>query len=487
MIKLVYYSGLTNGTFFAVSVLLLVAIIDALGSRSGDARASVIGSVARLARSPLLLIGMSAVTLVNVGFGIYKGYVVPRDFLQDVFSARSYLSGGSLYPSGMTQTFMQEMKEHPPQFSIWPLGSDGRRDEAQARDEAAASDWVQAHPPAMTLFFVPIVIAFGNMGSYLAISVLSLASLLAALVLIGRALGYTLGRVGSSFVVLAVLGWAPTIDVWRNGQSGLYLLLLIVAGWIWLRDGRPMLAGVAIGVATCLKLYPGILLVYLVLRHRAAFVSAVATIVCIFAATCLLCGPGAFIEYARTAGFVTNLYADYAANISLLGLLIAIFNDPSVLSSLRVATAVLSLAIALAAVCLIVARGPKDADNRTSLDLEFSLFLSFAPLMVPIAWEHYLVMLILPLAVLGAHAFGTREPRTGPLKFLVLLETLAVPFMTYFALGALLKDAAGGHAMELFLLKMRTFSMIWLSAWLAAQRLALALGVRSSLTAQENP
>ncbi len=349
MIKLVYYSGLTNGTFFAVSVLLLVAIVAALRNRSGDRRDAVIEATASLARSPIFVVLLGLATLANVSFGIYKGYVVPRDVMQDVFSARSLMNGGSLYPSGMTPSFIREMEEHPPRFSIWAVGSDGRRDEAEARAEAAASDWVQAHPPAMTLFFVPIVIVFGNIGSYLAISVLSLVSLLAALVLIARTLGFTLGRVASTTVGLAVLGWSPTIDVWRNGQSGLYLLLLIVAAWIWLRDRRPLLAGVAIGIATCLKLYPGILLVYFVVRHRTAFVSAVVTIGCVFVATWLLCGPEVYLEFAKTADFVTNLYADYTANVSLLGLLVGVFHEPGALASLRVVTAVLSFAIALAA------------------------------------------------------------------------------------------------------------------------------------------
>src|SRR5262249_19214078 len=63
-----------------------------------------------------------------------------------------------------------------------------------------------------------------------------------------------------------------------------------------------------IALATALKMYPSLLLVYLLLRHRRAFVSAVVTLLVVVVLIGTLTGWATFAEYAATTRGVVAEY-----------------------------------------------------------------------------------------------------------------------------------------------------------------------------------
>jgi hypothetical protein len=102
---------------------------------------------------------------------------------------------------------------------------------------------------------------------------------------------------------------------------GAVLSGLIVMGWYCVRQGRTALGGIAVGIATSLKAFPGLLLVYFLLRHRRAMMSAVATIVVLNLLTMTVWGEKSYEEWIQMAQYVMTRYSQADLNYSLLGAL----------------------------------------------------------------------------------------------------------------------------------------------------------------------
>jgi alpha-1,2-mannosyltransferase len=83
------------------------------------------------------------------------------------------------------------------------------------------------------------------------------------------------GAAGAAILVLSI----PLAFQIPTGNVNGYLLLAAVATWWFARQGKDTSAGIVVGVATALKLTPGILLIWLITQRRwGAVRSAVATL-----------------------------------------------------------------------------------------------------------------------------------------------------------------------------------------------------------------
>ena len=102
----------------------------------------------------------------------------------------------------------------------------------------------------------------------LAWNVLSLAMLVASLEIIRRSLELPLNLELIAQMVIFLLLSSPLFMQLFHGQWNLILLLLITSAWAAERSGRPAWAGVLLGVATAIKLYPGFLFLYFLARRR---------------------------------------------------------------------------------------------------------------------------------------------------------------------------------------------------------------------------
>lgn len=284
------------------------------GKRVGPALPPLLGSNA-------FLIVFGVCSAFGFSFGLYKSYTNPRDLMQDIVSAQEFLAGRSLYPERMNELMREALAAEPARPSpVWFSGSLRSR-EADSREETFREHWVQAHPPLSTLLVTPFVATTGVLGTQMAILLLSLAALVLTGRLISRGLELRLSRRHLLLIALACLGAEPLIVALRSGQLSLLIGVLLTVAWYSLRRGRPVLAGVAIALATGLKLFAGLLLVYLLLRHRRAFASAVASLVLLFALTVLLTGWQSQGEFVATSREVVAEYQGYVGNVSLLSLL----------------------------------------------------------------------------------------------------------------------------------------------------------------------
>ena len=319
----------------------------------------------------------------------------------------------------------------------------------------------------MTLFLAPFVASLGVHGTYVAFSLLSLGALLLSLTLLHREIGRKLSGRQVTILGLAVLGWGPVLSTLRNGQSAILLGALIICGWFCLRRGREVAAGVAVGAATCLKLYPALLLLYLLLRHRRAFMAAFLTTLLLAWLPGVLTGWGTYLDYFRTARLVVTMYAGYFDNLSLLGLLTRMAQRPEGQFAMKTLFVGSGLVIVGSVAWLVGYRPVLNAGKTQTLDLEYALFVALMPLLSPIAWDHYLTILLLPLSVQARLILEPASSRSGLLGFLGLAVVLSIPRATFHWLFASGDNISGSSSPNLLLASLPTIALAALCVWMA--------------------
>lgn len=470
LLNLLFQSGLTNITFWVVlaAFCLFLAAWYFRRNRTNalDSSLNLVGGF--FSSSPVLAL-LTLGTLLNVAAEVYKGFVVPRDVLQDFVSAQEFLQGRSLYPDNMNELMRAAIEREPPPISLgrwWPNLYEKEQNE---REHALSSHWVQAHPPTMTLLMAPLVYGLGLFGSFAVVATLSLAATAITIILLNHGLGLFPSSRLHLAVGMLVLGWAPVLVVLRAGQMSVVLGALMVGSWYCLRVGRPVLAGIAVAMATALKLYPGFLILYLMLRHRRAFVSACLTLLVIFSLEVIICGLDSSRAWYATGTGVVEEYCRYAANISLLGWIArAVVDGPT---SFPLARA-LWIGVCCAIVAVIswnIIRRREPSERRLGfIDLDCALFVSLMPILSPISWDHYEVLLLLPLAVLGQRAWRFEATPATVAGFWLVLLLVALPPRTIEWVFVENREKLGLFWGDLLVLSIPTYTMLALSTWIAA-------------------
>ena len=125
-----------------------------------------------------------------------------------------------------------------------------------------------------------------------------------------------------------------------------------------------------------------------------------------------------FAEYSKTVEFVTRTYQGYDSNYSLLGAVVAFLGAVGAPESLA---RPIFIAMAAAMVLATVALG---ARSRGS-DAFYASLVCLMPLLSPISWQHYWVVLLLPVFLLGREA--CREGWRALAVFCLLCALLSIP------------------------------------------------------------
>jgi hypothetical protein len=447
--------NLVNWTFWAVLLVLAVWTWGRYGlSRKGPGpvAAAVVGLLS-------LLVVVVAVRLV---------YVAPYAIVQDIVAAQQVLKGESV-PATEIRPLVRDVLVSEPRPALLDSAApwlaavfpDLSRQEKREFDDIATIIEVQAHPPCATMLMVPFVRILGLYQISLALSLVSVICLGATLHLLYRGLDL---RLSASQIVLlcgVFLGWYPMYLMLRSGHTGTLLGLLVVAGWYCLRRGRPILGGVAVGAAASLKLFPALLLVYFLLRHRRAFWAGAATFVLLNAATMTVVGPQFFLDYAQTARHVALTWEADLDNWSLLG---ALHHLGAVAGTPAIASRPVFLAVALVVVsglCGLVLWS-RPSDSRT--DLHYSLFVVAMLLLSPTCWSHYFVLLLLPIAVLGVRV--SKEHAWPSLALLGMVLVIAIPH-AFHKVALPFVEPFLGHRAGSALVLLPSLALVGMILWLA--------------------
>jgi alpha-1,2-mannosyltransferase len=246
------------------------------------------------------------------------------------------------------------------------------------------------YPPFLAVLLVPIATLFDQARVAMwAWAALNLTVLVLATVGLGMAM--RLRALPIVVLVLAVVGLPAVGFELVMGNVHLLLVALYVGAWLAIRqDTRrgDIVAGVAIGVAMLVKLFPGVLLVWLLLQRRfAAAAAALMTTVVLAAATVPVVGVEAWLQFPRV---VANIGPppDPWSSISPASVL-----APAVGSTIA------------SAVVLVVGLGVLVWTARTRpLSQSFAVAMTVSALVVPTMYPHYLALLAGPALLLVVEA-----------------------------------------------------------------------------------
>lgn len=399
-----------------ITLLLVVACrIRFRAMENGLLRARV--AVRAFLSSSLVVAFLVCGGVVMSGIALYMNYVAPWDIMQDVVSAQQLLRGESAYPADMKALMRASLQAEPPRLS---LGKWIPQLKQKEQWETGGFLDRQAHPPHLVFLALPFVALFGVHAAVLSIDILSLAALCLILFLAQRELKVALPTRLKVAFFFVFFGWWPVVNLLRQGQSGLLVAAPLVVAWVCLRRGEQAVAGIAVAIGTCLKLYPGLLLVYLMLRYRRALAAATASLLALGALPLIWTPRWIYAEYFRVAGTVVRWYGGHPLNISLLGVLRK--------SGLALDTPLfVALAVGIVGgVTWLVLRTPWPAVG-TTFDFEYATFMILMLLLSPIAWDHYLVILILPIILLGERVWNHGKSLRDLGAFIMLVVTFSIP------------------------------------------------------------
>ena len=336
-----------------------------------------------------------------VGTDLFFAFVVPFSIMQDIVAAQEGLRGHalpSMHINSLVKVALAE-QTNPNRFTaFWPALAN-EVDKDYNRVPKVISE--EAHPPFFVLLISPAVYLLGVRGTSLAMAGLSMGSFAIMLWLLRSGLNFDVKPDRALLITVLLLAWDPMSWVLRAGQLGAILGALIVIAWFCIRTERPLLAGAAVALATSIKIFPGLLLLYFLLRHRRALLSALVTIAALNLVAMAIWGKQAYLDWAQTMNVVTKIYWASPDNWSLLGFLGRLqWRVPIAASIGRIAFVPVSL-IVVGALCWAVSRSRAKGSAAAQCDLEYALFVAAMPLLCPLCWSHYFVILLLPLAVLA--------------------------------------------------------------------------------------
>lgn len=205
-------------------------------------------------------------------------------------------------------------------------------------------------------------------------------------------------------VVACAVAFDPLRETFLFGQVNMYLVALVGFDLLILTRRGSRFAGVGIGLATALKLTPGVFLIYLLVtgRWRAALTASSAAAGATMVGAAL--APDASRVFWTDALWNTDRVgqADYISNQSLHGA-VARLNplDPSTVLWLLAAAAVLVVWV------VRVRRAAAVGDEKTG----FALTGVVTCLISPITWVHHLVWVMPALLMLFDRALAASSAR----------------------------------------------------------------------------
>jgi hypothetical protein len=353
-----------------------------------------------LARPPLfVLLGLAVGYLFGPSFLRAFRCEGPMDFVQEWASARNYFAGLSIYEEQESALYHH-------------LG--------YVRQPGVFFLEVNPRPPTSVLLALPLA-DLGHAGALLVWSLLSLAALGGSIALIVRELRLAVspGSLGIILLLVVVSGAVgPLHNQIKQGQWNLFLLLLITGAWAASRNGRPCLAGALLGLATAIKLFPGLLFLYFLLQRRWRTVCAgLAALALLTALTALTFGLDAYRTYVFDILPQLAPYRAAWASLCLRAVWCRLFDPGTALSTSIpvVASPLLARVFTLLSCGLVlgcVAREALRARTEGQRDQAFVLWVIAMLLVSPLAWDHDLLLLLLP-AVL----YWTTLPASGPVRW----------------------------------------------------------------------
>jgi alpha-1,2-mannosyltransferase len=299
-----------------------------------------------LARAALPIVALLSFA-VGVGLTLAAaGDTLGYDFLAYHQAAERVLSGQPLYDMSYTETGGFGLFYYPPTFAplILPLG-------------------LLSAPTATALWIGSSVLAF-----------------LGGLIILPASRSVR-------WWVLLLAGWSfPFVYAVKLGQVGPILFALFAVGWRWLDDPGRLGASAALGAA--IKVQPGLILVWALLTRRFTAVIVGAVVLTVLALVSVaIAGMSAWTDFMTLLRTVSDPITT-AHNFTPGAVAYQLGVSESIAALIQLASTV-GVAVAF----LVAVRG-------CSAEASYLVAVIASQLASPILWDHYAMILLLPVAYL---------------------------------------------------------------------------------------
>jgi len=395
------------------------------------------------------------------------------DFYQEWSSARSLMTGRSIYaPLSETIGPYLGMVKEPGTEWYWSIN---------------------VHPPTSVLLGVPFQ-AIDYWNAFLAWNLTSLVALALSLWMILRELKIEFCGWCCMPLLVGLLLFEPLWQQTIQGQLNLILLLMLTGVWVADRRDLPVLAGTLAGLALTVKLFPGFLFAYFLFQRRwRALIAGTVSVVAFTLLTVQLAGTQAYVSYWNDVLPTTGQWWSTWNNASLAGFWFKLFSveqygrqlTPLVgnMALARIGT-VVSWGIVLLLLLPVVwrARSLEERDHAFGLSLTAMLLIS------PVTWEHYFLLLFLPVTLVWMTL-----PETGARRWMLglVVVSLGMPLMMIGNIvipGGFFAGTAGpAHTLLLLSLQMYGLLGLYVLHVKAARPAFFAATQRAELRAEQSP
>jgi hypothetical protein len=237
------------------------------------------------------------------------------------------------------------------------------------------------YPPT----FAPLILPLGYLSAETA-TWAWIAGLVVAF-LVGTAILPVSRPVRWWILLLAGLSF-PFVYAVKLGQVGPLLFLAAAVGWRWMDD--PIRLGASAAIGTAIKLQPGVVLLWALLTRRfAAIVAGAVVLVVLALLATLMAGLNAWTDFLSLMRAVSDPIS--TPHNFTPGAIAYQYGVPSEAATL------IQLASMAAAIAALVA-----AVRWTASEASYLVAVVVGQLVSPILWDHYAVLLLLPVAYLLA-------------------------------------------------------------------------------------
>lgn len=330
---------------------------------------------------------------------------------------------------------------------VTPYSSDGL---------ALISEVYMGHPPTTPFWYLPLMDSPKAIAAELT-SLLLWALLIPHIYCCARALKWPAPEavtiLGTS-LVLSTTWSAYHFQVVQLSEPIAFLYLL---GWLFLRRGKDTYAGVSLGAAATFKLFPGLMLVFLLLARRwRAFFAGTVTYLLIAGVMTRAYGLQSWLFFTKQQKPIADQWIGSLQNSSVYGLVNRFLfpfckadAHPSKLGTLITVFGSAALVVTAAIVSRRSLKAAREADLR-AIDLPYTVFALLSVFLNAWVWEHYYVFAIQPIFVL-ATVYGSawrsslRAWCDGAARTRSLLLTSATSFAGYAGVGFVLYALSIDH------------------------------------------
>jgi alpha-1,2-mannosyltransferase len=267
------------------------------------------------------------------------------------------------------------------------------------------------HPPTSVLLALPLgILTYPDAA--LVWNIISIGAVLASVVVVAMTLPNSKALIVPGVVLLPLCH--PLYGNFYQGQLNLFLVLLVTGMWALERAGRYRLAGLVLGLAATIKLFPIYLAIYYISQGRARLLwAALVSVLTLTSITAFLLGLDTYYDYMAIVLPWNAEFRMLGYNLSIAGLWHKLFYPVPgeqiipLWSSLAIARwGTLCSDLIITAIVVVAARR---ACTPAQCDFAFAATATGMLLVSPVTWDTSLPILLVPFTLIALSPVITRS------------------------------------------------------------------------------